>query len=75
MGGSKIIDGGGGGYYQIYFLYLCIVHLLNWQASEASETLSGLSGVYKFQLMRYVYYGHTCAIIAELATHTYCWQS
>ena len=42
----------------------------NWRASEASETLSG---VYKFELMRYVYiymYGGTCAIIVAHATYT-----
>ena len=43
-----------------------------WRASEASETLSG---VYKFELMRYVYiyiymYGGTCAIIVAHATYT-----
>ena len=39
-----------------------------WRASELSETLSG---VYKFELMRYVYiymYGGTCAIIVAHAT-------
>ena len=43
---------------------------VNWQASQASETLSG---VYKFELMRYVYiymYGGTCAIIVAHATYT-----
>ena len=38
-------------------------------ASEASETLSG---VYKFELMRYVYiymYGGMCAIIVAHATY------
>ena len=39
----------------------------NWRASEACETLSG---VHKFELMRYIYiymYGGTCAIIGERA--------
>ena len=44
-------------------------NLCNWQASET------LSGVYKFELVRYVYiyiymYGGTCAIIVAHATHT-----
>ena len=44
----------------------------NWRASEASETLSG---VYKFELVRYVYiyiymYGGTYAILVAHATHT-----
>ena len=42
----------------------------NWRASEASETLSG---VYKFELVRYIYiymYGGTYAIIVAHATHT-----
>ena len=34
------------------FTFLCIFCIDNWRASEASETLSG---VYKFELMRYVY--------------------
>ena len=43
-----------------------------WRASEASETLSG---VYKFELVRYIYmyiymYGGTYAIIVAHATHT-----
>ena len=44
----------------------------NWRASEASETLSG---VYKFELVRYIYiymYGGTYAILVAHATHTYC---
>ena len=46
----------------------CVV--TNWRASEASETLSG---VYKFELVRYIYmymYGGTCAILVAHATHT-----
>ena len=44
----------------------------NWRASEASETLSG---VYKFELVRYIYiyiymYGGTYAILVAHATHT-----
>ena len=44
----------------------------NWRASEASETLSG---VYKFELVRYIciyiyMYGGTYAIIVAHATHT-----
>ena len=44
----------------------------NWRASEASETLSG---VYKFELVRYVYiyiymYGGTYVIIVAHAMHT-----
>ena len=38
-----------------YYLVLVIVwvrYIANWRASEASETLSG---VYKFELMQYVY--------------------
>ena len=43
-----------------------------WRASEASETLSG---VYKFELVRYIYmcmymYGGTYAIVVAHATHT-----
>ena len=38
----------------------------NWQASKASETLSG---VYKFELVQYMY-GGMCAIIVAHATHT-----
>ena len=39
-----------------------------WRASEARETLSGL---YKFELVRYIYmYGGTYAIIVANATHT-----
>ena len=44
--------------------------LNNWRASEASETLSG---VYKFELVRYIYiymYGGTYAILVAHATHT-----
>ena len=38
-----------------------------WRASEASETLSG---VYKFELVRYIYmYGGTYALIVTHATH------
>ena len=40
-----------------------------WRASEASETLSG---VYKFELVRYIYiymYGGTYAILVAHATH------
>ena len=40
-----------------------------WRASEASETLSG---VYKFELVRYIciyMYGGTYAIIVAHATH------
>ena len=41
---------------------------VNWRASEASETLSG---VYKFELVRYIYmYGGMYAIIVAHATHT-----
>ena len=47
---------------------------VNWRASEASETLSG---VYKFELVRYIYiyiyiymYGGTYAILVAHATHT-----
>ena len=41
--------------------------LYYWRASEASETLSG---VYKFELVRYIYmYGGTYAIIVAHATH------
>ena len=46
------------------------LNLYNWRASEASETLSG---VYKFELVRYIYiymYGGTYAIIVAHATHT-----
>ena len=46
----------------------------NWRASEASETLSG---VYKFELVRYVYiyiyiymYGGTYVILVAHATYT-----
>ena len=50
----------------------CLSHNHNWRASEASETLSG---VYKFELVRYVYiyiymYGGTYAKIVAHATHT-----
>ena len=42
-----------------------------WEASEASEILSGM---YKFKLVRYTMYicvcGGTCAIIVAHATHT-----
>ena len=44
--------------------------MYNWRASEASKTLSG---VYKLELVRYVYvymYGGTCVIIVAHATHT-----
>ena len=44
--------------------------MINWRASEASETLSE---VYKFELVRYIYiymYGGTYAIIVAHATHT-----
>ena len=53
--------------------YVCINSYTNyWRASEVSETLSG---VYKFELMRYVYiyiymYGGMCAIIVAHATYT-----
>ena len=49
---------------------------INWRASEASETLSG---VYKFELVRYIYiyiyifiymYGGMSAVIVAHATHT-----
>ena len=50
--------------------------LCNWQASEASETLPG---VYKFELVRYVYiyicvcvYGGTYAIIVAHAMYMQC---
>ena len=42
----------------------------NWRASEATETLSG---VYKFELVRYVYiymYGGTYVILVAHATYT-----
>ena len=49
-------------------------HISSWRASEASETLSG---VYKFELVRYIYiyiyiymYGGTYAILVAHATHT-----
>ena len=47
-------------------------HISSWRASEASETLSG---VYKFELVRYVYiyiymYGGTYVIIVAHARHT-----
>ena len=45
-------------------------HPCDWRAREASETLSGL---YKFELVRYIYiymYGGTYAIIVAHATHT-----
>ena len=43
-----------------------------WRVSKASETLSG---VYKFEMVRYIYiyicmYGGTYAIIVAHATHT-----
>ena len=39
-----------------------------WRASEVRETLSGL---YKFELVRYIYmHGGTYAIIVANATHT-----
>ena len=46
-------------------------HMKSWLASEASEILSG---VYKFELMQYVYiyiymYGGTCAILVAHATY------
>ena len=45
----------------------CSMHTY-WRASEASETLSG---VYKFELVRYIYmYGGTYAIIVAHAMHT-----
>ena len=54
--------------------YIIVINreLYNWRASEASETLSG---VYKFELMRYIYiyiymYGGTYAIIVAHDTHT-----
>ena len=43
-----------------------------WRASET------LSGVYKFELVRYIYiyiYGRTCAIIVAHAANTYCGRS
>ena len=61
------------GYFNFYFHPINIVFLLyykyiNWRASEASETLSG---VYKFELMRYIYmYGGTYAIIVAHTMHT-----
>ena len=42
-------------------------HISSWRASEASETLSG---VYKFELVRYIYDGGTYAILVAHATHT-----
>ena len=47
-------------------------HISSWRASEASETLSG---VYKFELVRYVYiyiymYGGTYAILVAHAPDT-----
>ena len=46
-------------------------HISSWQASEASETLSG---VYKFELggiYIYIYmYGGTCSIIVAHVTYT-----
>ena len=49
-----------------------MVLIFNWRASEADETLSG---VYKYELVRYIYiyiymYGGTYAIIVAHATHT-----
>ena len=44
--------------------------VIYWRASEASETLSG---VYKFELVRYMciyMYGRMCAIIVAHAMHT-----
>ena len=47
---------------------VCALVGTNWQASEASETLSGM---YKFELVRYIYmYGGTCSIIVAHATYT-----
>ena len=43
-------------------------HISSWRVSEASETLSG---VYKFELVQYIYtYGGTCVIIVAHAMHT-----
>ena len=39
-------------FYLLMNRYSMISFLINWRASEASETLSG---VYKFELVRYVY--------------------
>ena len=52
--------------------YCAFVLFIYWRASEASETLSG---VYKFELVRYVYiyiymYGGTYAILVAHATYT-----
>ena len=62
-------------FYEIYFhlkSQKCRHLSYHWRASEASETLSG---VYKFELVRYIYiyiymYGGTYAIIVAHATHT-----
>ena len=53
------------GFARLYCFY--------WRASEASEASETLSGVYKFELIWYVYiyiYGGTCAIIVTHATYT-----
>ena len=48
-------------------LYICLEFEV-YLASERSETRSG---VYKFELVRYIYmYGGTCAILVAHATHT-----
>ena len=58
----------------LYFFLGTTLHFIptnNWRASKASKTLSG---VYKFELVRYMYiyiymYGGTCAIIVAHATY------
>ena len=54
-----------------YGTCMCMNICFCWRASEASETLSG---VYEFELVRYVYiyiymYGGTYVIIVAHATH------
>ena len=39
----------------VQYLYRTSGWLNNWRVSEASEASETLSGVYKFELMRYVY--------------------
>ena len=63
--------------YTHIYIYVCVWRYVchNWRASEASETLSG---VYQFELMRYVYiyiyiYIARCQVVVKFYRDLYFW--